>query len=204
MRLIRYYIAIAFAVGLTFAAPVAFVVAQTAAPLATTSPLTTTSSPVTQNTVTTSGPVSSQTTISVGTYAGQAIMWVGAVFGTTIGAALTSLLIQMMRNAGVAGSELLRGKLQDIIVNGLNAGAKMASDSLKDKGQIEIKNAVVASTVAYVQDHGADTLKKLGIDPNSNIAVDAIKARIETAINDPATPTPPILDTKSVAATGKA
>jgi hypothetical protein len=53
---------------------------------------------------------------------------------------------------------------------------------------------VVASTVAYVQDHGADTLKKLGIDPNSNIAVDAIKARIETAINDPAAPTPPVLD----------
>jgi len=149
---------------------------------------------VTQNTVTTTGPVTSETTINTGTIAGQALMWVASVFGTTIGAALTALLLRLMKNAGFAGSELLRQKLQDMIVNGLNAGAQQAADALKDKGQIQVKNAVVASTVQYVQAHGADTLKQLGIDPNSNIAVEAIKARIETAINDPATPTPAILD----------
>lgn len=148
----------------------------------------------TQNTITTTGPVTSTTKIETGTLAGQAILWVGSVFGTTIGAALTALILRMMKNAGFAGSEMLRQKLQDMIVNGLNAGAQAAADKLKNKGDIDVKNAVVASTVEYVQAHGADTLKQLGIDPNSNAAVEAIKARIETAINDPASPTPPALD----------
>jgi hypothetical protein len=48
--------------------------------------------------------------------------------------------------------------------------------------------------VAYVQDHGADAIKTLGLDPQSGAAVEAIKARIETAIADPTIPTPKILD----------
>jgi len=100
----------------------------------------------------------------------------------------------LLKNAGFAGNEILRQRLQDMIVNGLNAGAAAAADKLKDKGQIEVKNEVVAKAVDYVQAHGADTLKQLGIDPASSSAVEAIKARIETAINDPATPTPPALD----------
>lgn len=153
----------------------------------------------TQNTITTSGPVTSTTKIETGTIASQAILWVGSVFGTSIGAALTALLMKLLKNAGFTGNEILRQKLQDMIVNGLNAGAQQAADSLKSKGQIEIKNAVVAKTVAYVQAHGADTLKQLGVDPNSNAAVDAIKARIETAINDPAAPTPAVLDEHAAA-----
>lgn len=148
----------------------------------------------TQNTITTTGPVSSTTKIETGTIAGEAILWVGSVFGTTIGAALTALILRLLKNAGFAGSEVLRQKLQDMIVNGLNAGAAQAADALKDKGQIEVKNEVVAKTVKYVQAHGAETLKKLGLDPTSPAAVEAIKARIETAINDPAAPTPPALD----------
>jgi hypothetical protein len=148
----------------------------------------------TQNTIQTTGPVTSSTKIDVGTYAGQALMWVASIFGTTIGAALTALIIRLLKNAGFTGAEILRQKLQDMIVNGMNAGAREAADSLKDKGQIDIKNAVVASTVQYVQAHGADTLKQLGLDPTSPEAVAAIKARIETAINDPASPTPPVLD----------
>lgn len=154
--------------------------------------------PVTQNTVTTTGPVTSETKISVGTIAGEAVMWVASVFGTTIGAALTALIWRLLKNAGIAGNDLLRQRLQGMIVNGLNAGAREVSDSLKDKGQIEIKNDVVAKAVVYVQEHGKDTLKQLGIDPTSNEAVEAIKARIETAINDPATPTPPAVEPQKV------
>ena len=148
----------------------------------------------TQNTITTTGPVSSKTTIDVGTYAGQALMWIAAVFSPIIGTVLTKWLLQLAANAGVQGTELLRSKLQDMIVNGLNAGAQAAADKLKDKDQIEVKNAVVASTVQYIQAHGADTLKQLGLDPTSPQAIEAIRARIETAINDPAAPTPPVLD----------
>jgi len=148
----------------------------------------------TQNTITTTGPVSSKTTIDVGTYAGQALMWIAAVFSPIIGTVLTKWLLQLAANAGVQGTELLRSKLQDMIVNGLNAGAQAAADKLKDKDQIEVKNAVVAWTVQYVQAHGADTLKQLGLDPTSPQAIEAIRARIETAINDPAASTPPVLD----------
>lgn len=150
-------------------------------------------------TITTSAPVTSSTKIDVGTYAGQALMWVASVFGSTIGAALTALILRLLKNAGIQGSEMLRSKLQDIIVNGLNAGAREASARLQDRGQIDVKNVAVANAVTYVQQHGADTLKQLGIDPTGPEAIEAIKARIETAINDPTVPTPPILDaTKKV------
>jgi len=147
----------------------------------------------TQNTITTTGPVSSTTKIETGTLAGEVILWVGAVFGTSIGGALTALIMRLLKNAGIQGSEILRARLQTMIVNGLNKGAAEAADALKDKGQIEVKNVLVAKTVDYVQKHGAETLKELGVDPNSNAAIDAIKARIETAIADPTVPTPAVL-----------
>lgn len=145
-------------------------------------------------TITTSAPVTATTRIDVGTYAGQALMWVASVFGTTIGAALTALLMRMMKNAGIEGSELLRGKLQSIIVNGLNAGARAASERIQGRAEIDIKNQAVAEAIAYVQVHGADTMKQLGVDPNDPDTIAAIKARIETAINDPSVPTPTLLD----------
>lgn len=150
--------------------------------------------PVTQNTATTTGPVSSDTTISVGTLAGQALQWVVTVFGALLGTAGTALVVRLFNKAGIAISDAARTRLQEMVVNGINIGAKTAQDNLAGRGTIAIKNAAVASAVTYVQTHGADTLKQLGIDPNSNAAVDAIKARIETAIADPMTPTPPVLD----------
>lgn len=132
--------------------------------------------------------------VDTGTVAGQVLTWVAATFGTTIGAVGTALLVRMMNNAGIIGANLLSEKLQSIIVNGLNAGAAEAAQALAGKGQVEIKNAAVASAVTYVQAHGADTLKALGFDPTSAEAVSAIKARIQTAIVDPNTPTHPALD----------
>lgn len=148
----------------------------------------------TGTTITTSAPVTATTKIDVGTYAGQALMWVASVFGTTIGAALTALLMRMMKNAGIEGSELLRGKLQSIIVNGLNSGARAASERLQGRAEVDIKNQAVAEAITYVQVHGAATMKQLGVDPNDPDTIAAIKARIETAINDPSVPTPPLLD----------
>jgi hypothetical protein len=154
--------------------------------------------PATQNTVQTTGPVTSDTTISVGTLAGQVLTWLVAAFGVPIGGLLTAWLYRLFNLAGIQAADGLRTKLQEIIVNGLNAGAKTVSEDAQGRGQIEIKNAVVAQAVTYAQAHGADTLKQLGLDPQSGAAVEAIKARIETAINDPAQPTPPVLDAPGV------
>lgn len=149
--------------------------------------------PTTQNTVTTSGPVSSTTTIETGTIAGQVLTWVAAAFATAVGSVLTVWLIRLMKLAGVQGADLLRDKLQEVIINGLNAAAAAGAKELQGKDPITIKNAIVADAVAYTQDHAAETIKALGLDPNSGAAVEAIKARIETAITDPTVPTPPVL-----------
>jgi hypothetical protein len=149
--------------------------------------------------VTTTGPVTSATTIQTGTYAGQALMWVATAFSGVVGTALTAWLWKLLNLTGLQVADSLRSKLQEIIVNGLNAGAKAEADNLRGKGQIQIKNDVIAHAVVYAQSHGAETLKALGLDPTSPQAVEAIKARIETAIADPATPTPAVLDPTAAA-----
>ncbi len=150
--------------------------------------------PVTQNTVNTTGPVASSTTISVGTLAGAILNWIMVAFGPVIGGMVVWILVRVLNKLGIQATDAMRARLQEIVINGLNAGAKNATEQLQGRGQVEIKNAVVAQAVAYTQVHGAETIKALGIDPQSGSAVEAIKARIETAINDPSTPTPAVLD----------
>lgn len=132
--------------------------------------------------------------ISTGTLTGKILTWLTAAFGTTIATVLTTLLVRMLKQAGVETAKGFSDNLQRIIVNGLNLGAAAAGATLKDKGNIAIKNQVIASAVQYTQAHASETIKALGLDPQSGRAVEAIKARIETAISDPAAPTPPALD----------
>jgi hypothetical protein len=153
-----------------------------------------TAAPATQNTVTTTGPVTSDTTISVGTWAGQALMWVLSVFAVPIGTLATAVLWQALKRIGVSLSDASRARLQELVINGLNLGAAKAAQAMAGKLPVDIKSAAVNHAIAYVQAHGVDELHQLGIDPQSNIAVDAIKARIETAITDVNTPTPKSLD----------
>jgi hypothetical protein len=132
--------------------------------------------------------------IDTGTLAGQALTWMVTVGGGAIATMLTGLIYKLLQKAGIQASDALRARLQEIVLNGLNAGAKAAAEQLAGRGQVVIKQAAVASAVTYVQAHGADTIKALGLDPTSPAAVEAIKARIETAIADPTVPTPPVLD----------
>ena len=178
------------------------VVAPVAAPTpspASAAPPVATAPPVTQNTVTTTGPVSSDTTISIGTLAGQVLTWAAAAFGSVAATVFTAWGVRLFKLAGVQMSDAARARLQDIIVNGLNVGAAAATQNLAGKDKIQIKNETVAQAIAYTQAHGADAIKQLGLDPNSGAAIEAIKARIETAIADPAVPTPAVLDSAPVA-----
>jgi hypothetical protein len=150
--------------------------------------------PVTQNTVTTTGPVESATTISVGTMAGSILSWIMVAFGPVIGSMVVWILVRVLQKLGIDATDALRARLQEIVINGLNAGTHSAAAQLQGKDQITIKNAVMQQAIAYTQEHGAETIKALGLDPQSGKTVEAIKARIETAINDPMTPTPKILD----------
>lgn len=148
----------------------------------------------TQNTITTTGPVTSDTVISLGTLAGQVLTWVTSLFVASVGALLSAWIARAFRNAGVDFTDSMRSRLQEMVVHGLNLGAATATAGMAGKAQIDIKNQAIDTAVRYVREHGAQELKALGVDPMSNIAVDAIKARIQTAITDANSPTPKILD----------
>jgi hypothetical protein len=134
--------------------------------------------------------------IDTGTIAGQALTWVVTTFGGLIGLTLTGLIYRMLQKAGIDLTDAQRDRLDSILVNGMHVVAPAVARDMAGRGQIEVRNAAVAQVVRYAQVHGADTLKSLAGDPLSQIAVEAIKARIERLAADPATPTPPVFDPK--------
>lgn len=144
--------------------------------------------------ITTTAPVSSETTISIGTIAGQALTWAATAFTGSVGLVLTAWLVRLFKLAGIQATDQLRARLQEIIVNGLNTVTAALAERMRGRDPVVVKNAVVAETVRYVQAHGAETIQALGLDVQGAKAVEAIKARIETAITDPLTPTPAVLD----------
>lgn len=131
--------------------------------------------------------------VSTGTWAGEVLTWLAAAFAGPVGLLITAALWKLFKLLGVQVTDQMKDQLQGIIVNGLNKGAANLSDKLQGQGKVEIKSAIVADAVKYTQDHAGETMKALGLDPQSGAAVEAIKARIETALNDPGTPTPPII-----------
>lgn len=145
--------------------------------------------------VETSAPVTSTTTVKGGDLAAQVIEWLQVAFGTVIAGAALWLITRVLGWFGIQTSEMQRAQLQGIVVNGLNAAAAKAQVSLRstDKLDFSSKSQIVNDAVKYAQDHASETIKALGLDPNSGDAVEAIKARIETALNDPKTPTPPAI-----------
>ena len=149
--------------------------------------------PVTQNTVTTTGPVSSDTTISVGTLAGEVLKWVSSVAVTVLGTFGAVLITKVLKRVGMDVSAGLSQQLNETLINGLNNAAANAATQLAGRDPITIKNAIVQNAVRYAQDHRAETIKALGLDPQSGSAVEALKARIATLIADPNSPTPPVL-----------
>ena len=63
-------------------------------------------------------------------------------------------------------------------------GAHDAQASLSGKLTFETKSQIMASAVQYAKDHGADTLKALGVDPTSPEAEEAIRARAAKMLAD--------------------
>lgn len=146
-------------------------------------------------TVTTEAPVTATTTVKGGNLAAEVIQWIQVALVPTIGAVVLAVLYRVFGYFGIQTTEMQRAQLQGIIVNGLNSAAAKAQVSLRasDKLDYTSKSAIVNDAIAYAQAHGAETIKALGLDPESGDAVSAIRARIETALNDPATPTPPVI-----------
>lgn len=160
-------------------------------PNVTTSTVTDTQTPV--------APVSVTTVVQGGTVAAQIIDWLKVAFGSAISLLATGLIYKALSWMGVQVTEQQKSALQAVIVNGVNDAAAKAEVSLRNNPNLDVnvKSDIVAQAVRYTQAHAADTIKALGLDPQSGQAVEAIKARIATALNDPNTPTPPVITPKS-------
>lgn len=139
--------------------------------------------------------------IHLGLVLSSTFKWVMAAFSVLIGAALVGFAVKGFKYLGVQITDSQRARLQEIVINGLNIAASKAADALakNPKLDVDVKNKVIADAVAYAQEHGAETIKALGLDPQSGAAVEAIKARIATAITDPSMPTPAILNPQPLA-----
>jgi hypothetical protein len=154
----------------------------------------------TPNIIVHQAPAPPKAVIDTGGIAGEIIQWVIATFGTVIAGYVVLLVKRLAAKAGVQLSQQASDRLDQIVLNGLHAGANEAQRDLRGKGQVEVKNDTLASMVTYAQAHGADTLKVLGVDPNDPATVAALRARAERLIADPAVPTPAVLDAKAPAA----
>lgn len=142
-------------------------------------------------TVQTSAPVTATTTVSGGDLAAQVIEWLKVAFGTVLAGMGTLAIVAIRSYFGVLTTDAQKAALQALTVNAVNAAASKAEDALRKNPNLDInvKSAVVQDAVAYVQAHGAETIKALGLDPNSGDAIDAIKARVATAMHSKETPT---------------
>lgn len=148
-----------------------------------------TTSPTT--TVQTNAPVTATTTVSGGDLAAQIIEWLQVAFGTIIAGLFSLLVVRIRAYFGLLTTDAQKAALQAIAVNGVNQAALKAETALKDNPnlKIDVKNAVVQDAITYTQSHGAEIIKALGLDPSSGDAVDAVKARVATAMNSSETPT---------------
>ncbi len=132
------------------------------------------------------------TTVKGGGIAAQIIEWMQVAFGGVIGAGMVAGIVKGLQWMGIQVTGQMRAQLQSIVINGINDAAAKAQVALNstDKLDIRVKSQIIADAVDYTQRHAPDTIKALGLDPKSGEAVEAIRARIETALNDPNTPTP--------------
>lgn len=129
-------------------------------------------------------------TVDVGLFGSQVISWLVTTFGGIVSLAVATWLVALARKLHVQMTDALRDRFQQIILSGLSIGAAKAEQELQGAAKVDIKNAAAATAVRYVQDHGAETAKKLGLDVMSDNAVEAVKANIEKMVNDPAVATP--------------
>ena len=141
-------------------------------------------------------PIGAPVLVDVGTLGSEVLKWVLSATIPVIGVAVTGWISRAFQQAGVNMSDAARARLQEMVVNGLNAGAAVAVQHVSETSPVAIKNAAAGHALQYVLAHGADTLKALGLNPDDEKTKQAIQARIETAIIDPSQPTAAILGSK--------
>ena len=134
------------------------------------------------------------TSLSLGTLGAQILAWVVAAFGTVLGTVATIWLTRLAKKAGVEVTQQMSDQLDRTLVNGLNDAATKIGAGIQGQWDVKVKNQIVQGAIEYAQQHRADTIQALGLNPQSGAAVEALRARIATLVTDPTVPTPPKLD----------
>lgn len=143
------------------------------------------------------------TSFSIGTWIADLLGGLMAIFGSVIATFLTKWVMAVAKKAGVDATQAMSDRLDQIIENGLHAGATDLGRDLKGKLNVETKNQVIANAVTYAQDHGAETVKSIsGLDINDPKTVEALQARAAKVLSTIGPET--VLATSSVTASAAA
>jgi hypothetical protein len=153
----------------------------------------------TTNTDTPTEPSKVTTIVQGGTWAAAVLDWFKVAMVPVVGTMLVAAFLKLMAYAGIQTTVHQSSQLQNIAINGLNNAMDRAEVSVRTNPNLsfEVKNQIVADAIAYTQDHAKETITAMGMDPQSGKAVEAIRAKILTVINDPTKPTPPAITPKS-------
>jgi hypothetical protein len=129
-------------------------------------------------------PSEPTTSFSIGTWIADLLGGLVALFGSVIATFITKWVIAVAKKAGVDATQAMSDRLDQIIENGLHAGAINLGHDLTGKLNVQVKDAVIASAVTYAQNHGADTIKSIsGLNINDPKTVEALQARAAKALS---------------------
>ena len=116
-------------------------------------------------------------------YANSALDWMLPIIAPILAALIADLVIKIRTYFGQSTSDAQRDKIKDMAENGVNLAAhELGKDLQSGKLSLPDRSQIMAAAVDYVQAHGADTIKALGLDPTDPKAVQAIKGHIATII----------------------
>lgn len=122
--------------------------------------------------------------VSGGTVIGEVVLWLVAVAGTPLAAYLVLWIRAALRRQGVEMSDADRARLQEMVEHAVAFGAQRLNKDLSGKMTVEVKSSIARTALDYVQEHGAETLARLGADPGDEKTVEALQARIAKALAD--------------------
>lgn len=126
-------------------------------------------------------PSEPTTSATIGTWLGDLIAAMAAIFGPVIATFLTKWVIAVAKKAGVEASQAMADRLDQIITNGLHIGASEAQRDLTGKLNVEVKNKIIATAVAYAQTNGSKLIAGMA-NPATTEELQARAAKVLSAI----------------------
>ena len=123
-------------------------------------------------------------TVSAGSVLNEIIQIALLAAGTALIGLAGVVGVKLLTWMGVKNAEQYRAKIEQIASNGVALARQEAAARLPGKLTLEVQNDVMARAITYVEEQGAETLKKLGYNPDDPKDVEALRARVAKAIGE--------------------